>query len=243
MSLRLKRPNIGAIGLAAAFQRVRQQFDPVLSPEHLAVEHIDRRTEHVGGDRILPVLFIGRADVVGGRALDQLVAGKPRVVGKLRNGVGIGKIELLLPHRRICAPQIGIGIEPGLDGRDHHAIGKPRIERHMFGPEMEIQPALVAPALQLHHPIALPHRMTLDQRQAAGLGEQLDQHHRLVVDLQTVGRDDVAEGLVADIGPWRGEREIVVDLAGHAVSGRTEREACCHPNRAPDGLQARSLWT
>src|SRR5262249_41360640 len=35
---------------------------------------------------------------------------------------------------------------------------------------------LVAPALQLDHAVALPHRMTFDERQPTGLGEQVDQH-------------------------------------------------------------------
>ena len=71
--------HLRAIGRAAGFQRVGQQFDPVLSPEYLAVEHIDRRSEHVGRQRILAVLLIDRADLVGSRTLDQLLAGKSRI--------------------------------------------------------------------------------------------------------------------------------------------------------------------
>jgi len=72
-----------------------------------------------------------------------------------------------------------------------------------FRLQVEIQAALVAPALQFDHAVTLPHRVTLDQRQPAGFGEQVDQDHRLVVDRKTMGCDHVAEYLVADIGPGR----------------------------------------
>jgi len=36
------------MGLAAGFQRIRKQFDPVPSPKRLAIEHIDRRAKHAG---------------------------------------------------------------------------------------------------------------------------------------------------------------------------------------------------
>src|SRR6185312_4234864 len=85
-----------AIGLAAGFQCVSKQFDPVLAPENLAVEHIDRRAEHVGRDRVLAVLLIGRADLLGAGTLDQPRAGKAGFVGETGDGSGIGQIELLL---------------------------------------------------------------------------------------------------------------------------------------------------
>ncbi|KAG1135594.1 hypothetical protein G6F36_016176 [Rhizopus arrhizus] len=66
---------------------------------------------------------------------------------------------------------------------------------------MEIEPTLVAPALQLDHPVALPHRMTLGERQSAGLREQIDQQHGTVIYLEIVSAYESNEGLVADIGP------------------------------------------
>jgi hypothetical protein len=51
----------------------------------------------------------------------------------------------------------------------------------MRRPQMEAQSPPVAPALQFDHPVALPHRMAFRKRQSTGLGEQVDQDHRLMV--------------------------------------------------------------
>src|SRR4051812_14085012 len=64
-SIRRVRSDLRAIRRAAGLQRVREQFDPILAPEYLAVEHISRRAEHIGGQRILTVLLIGRTDSIG----------------------------------------------------------------------------------------------------------------------------------------------------------------------------------
>src|SRR3954447_12181097 len=72
--------DLRTVGRAPRFQCVRKQFDPVLSPKHFAVEHIDRRTEHVGGQRVLTVLLIGRTDRVRAGALNQLVAGQSSLI-------------------------------------------------------------------------------------------------------------------------------------------------------------------
>src|SRR6266446_1734926 len=82
-----------AIGLAAGFQCIGEQFDTVLSPKYLAVENIDRRAEHVGCEGVLAVLLIGRADRLRARALDQLLAWKPRSVGEFGHLVRVGQIE------------------------------------------------------------------------------------------------------------------------------------------------------
>jgi hypothetical protein len=66
---------------------------------------------------------------------------------------------------------------------------------------VEFLAALVAPALQLNHPVALPHRMALHQRQSAGLREQVDQHHRLVIHLEIIGTYELAKGSMPDTGP------------------------------------------
>src|SRR3954469_1923916 len=81
-SIRRMRSDLRAIGRAARLQRVREQFDPILAPEYFAVEHIARRAEHVGGQRILTVLLIGRADSVGSRTLHELFTGKSGVVSE-----------------------------------------------------------------------------------------------------------------------------------------------------------------
>jgi len=73
----------------------------------------------------------------------------------------------------------------------------------MRRPQMEAQSAPVAPALQLNHPVALPHRMAFHKRQPAGFGEQVDQHHRLVVHFEIVRLDNFTECAVTDIGPGR----------------------------------------
>ena len=136
------------MGPAAGLQCVRQQFDPVLSPKHLAVEHIDRRAEHVGRDRFLAVFLISRADVIRTRTLDQLLAGKSGLVGDFGDGGGIGQIELVLPHGRKGAPQERIGIHAGFDRRHHDAVDQARIEWRVLRLQMEVQAALVAPTLQ-----------------------------------------------------------------------------------------------
>src|SRR5215218_3764384 len=102
---------------------------------------------------------------------------------------------------------------------------------------MKIQSALVAPALQLDHPVALPHRMALHQRQAAGLREQIDQHHRFVIYLEIIGTYEVTKGPMPDIGPWRLKREIIIDLTRHAGSGTRISEGGRHPNRAAEAAQ------
>src|SRR6202041_3099289 len=103
------------IGRAAGLQRVREQFDPILPPEYLAVEHIDRRSEHVRRQCILAVLLVGRADLVGPRTLNQLLAGKPRIVSHFNQRRGIGQVELAFPDAGKSPPQKGIRIVSSLD--------------------------------------------------------------------------------------------------------------------------------
>src|SRR5258708_25577103 len=92
----------------------------------------------------------------------------------------------------------------------------------MRRPQMKVQAALVAPALQFEHPIALPHRMAFHQGQAAGFGEQFAEHHRLVIYITIVSTYDLPKQGMPDIGPWRGEGKIVVDLTRHGDSGRAK---------------------
>src|ERR1700733_10294708 len=104
---------------------------------------------------------------------------------------------------------------------------------------MKIQATLVAPALQFDHPVTLTDRMALQERQAAGFGEQVDQHHRLLIYRGAVGVGDFLEKFVPDIGPRRLNRKIIVDLARHAVSPR-DVDTRDHPNRPVRSMQDRS---
>jgi hypothetical protein len=52
-----------ARGRAAGFQRGREPFDPSLSPEYLAVEHIDPRAETIGCQRFPAILQHARSIV------------------------------------------------------------------------------------------------------------------------------------------------------------------------------------
>src|ERR1700730_1602037 len=73
--------HLRTIRRAAGLQRVGEQFDPVLAPEYLAVEHVTRRTEHIRRQRILAILLVDGTDLIGSRTLDQPLAGQRRIVG------------------------------------------------------------------------------------------------------------------------------------------------------------------
>src|SRR5207247_495346 len=169
------------------------------------------RTKHVRRQRILPVLFVGGADVVRTGALDQLLARESRIVDQLDQRRWISQIELPLKNSRERPPQERVGIVSRLDDRDDYAIRQAPIERGVRRLQVKVQAALVAPALQFEHPIALPHRMAFHQRQTSGFGEQIDQHYRLVIYLTIVSTYHLPKQGMPDIGPWRGEGKIVVD--------------------------------
>ena len=126
--------------------------------------------------------------------------------------LALGYGSVVAPATRVVATRAEI------PRGDHDAVGQSAVERPIRRLEMEFEAALVAPALQFDHPVALANRVTFQQRQSAGLGEQIHQHHRLVVDLEAVSRDHIAKHLVADIGPWRRQRKIVIDPTRHAGS-------------------------
>ena len=180
-------------------------------------------------------------DCLRAGALHQLLAGQTRFVGKFRNRRGIGQVELISPRRR---QRRGADSASGSRPASIAAITTPsasaRIERPVRRLQVKLQAALVAPALQFDHAVTLPHRMALDQRQPAGLREQIDQRHRLVIDRQIVSTYEVPKGLMPDIGPRRLKREIIVDLARHAGSGnRIWRCSRSIPTGPPN--QARSI--
>src|ERR1700743_2826793 len=120
--------DLRTIGLAARLNRVCEQFDPILPPESLSVEYVNRRAEHIGGERVLAVLFIGRTDLVRSGAFDQLLARKPALLSLFLQHRGIGQIELVLPDARKCLAQEWIGIVARLDCCDHEAVDEARSE-------------------------------------------------------------------------------------------------------------------
>jgi hypothetical protein len=65
------------MGRAAGLQRIFPQFEAVLSPEPFALQHIDRRAEYVGRQRVLPVRLIRGSDFLRAGARHQLPAGQP----------------------------------------------------------------------------------------------------------------------------------------------------------------------
>src|SRR5262249_15381880 len=85
------------------------------------------------------------------------------------------------------------------------------------------QTTLFAPALQFANAIALPGRVALGQRQPAGFGKDTRQQHRLVVHLRLMPGDDAHENRMADIGPWRIQREVIIDLARHGHEDSVKR--------------------
>src|SRR3974390_1376368 len=153
--------DLRTIGGATRLQRVDQQFEAILPPEHHALQHIGGRTEDVGRKCILAVLFINLADLVSSRALHQLLARKGGIVGQLDQRPRVREVDLVFPYCSKGAAQERIGVAASLDGRDHETIGQPRVEGPVCRLQVEIQAALVAPALQFDHAIALPNRVTL----------------------------------------------------------------------------------
>ncbi len=187
--------------------------------KNLAIQHPARRTDDTGRNRILAVLVVQRADFVRRRSRDEFGARQARLVGKPRHGGRVSQIEFVLPDTRKGATHERLRIKSRGDGRDHHAVGQSRTEREKSRLAVERQPALVAPALQFHQPVALARRMTLGQRQTSRLGKHLGQKNRFVIDLQSVLGREALKQRVPDIGPWRLDGKIVVNLARHRPSG------------------------
>jgi hypothetical protein len=83
--------------------------------------------------------------------------------------------------------------------------------------------------------------MAFHQRQAAGLRKQIDQHHRLVIDLETVIIRHFPEKSVPDVGPRGLKRKVIIDLTRHAGSRRLFLISPRHPNRPAEATQDRHL--
>src|SRR5271157_5851242 len=107
----------------------------------------------------------------------------------------------------------------------------------MEGPElrmeMEIQPALVPPALQFEDAIALARGMTFGQGQAARFGKNLAERHRAVIDLQPMLGDKTLQLGMPDIGPGAEERKINRDFPRHDFSPGDGYAASCLPPKRP----------
>src|SRR6266567_1221023 len=86
-------------------------------------------------------------------------------------------------------------------GGDHEAIRKIPIERPELGMKMQGKAALLAPALQLEHAVSLPRRVTLGERQPAGVRKDQGERDRLVIHRDMMAAHDVHEERMADIGP------------------------------------------
>ena len=98
---------------------------------------------------------------------------------------------------------------------DHHARRGVRGRGEKLGMQVELDAEAGAPALQLHQAVGLARRGALGQRQAAGLRKYDAVVDRLDPDLGAVAPGDLDEALMAQVGPGRGEREVVVDGLGH----------------------------
>jgi hypothetical protein len=127
-----------------------------------------------------------------------------------------------------------------LDHGDHQLVGERRIERPMRRVQIQIDPALVAPALQFEDPIALAHRVAFGERQSAGLREQVDQRHRTVINLAAIVTCDLHKEIMADIGPRRLQGKIIVNLARHA-GFRTVLKAMQAPSQQTAAVAARRV--
>ena len=95
--------------------------------------------------RVLPVLLIRPSlDLLPRRSARPVAspAAPPIRRPPSRSVSGSAMIELILPHRGERPPQMAVRIEAGLDRRDHHAIGKPRVERPVSRLQMKFEPAL-----------------------------------------------------------------------------------------------------
>src|ERR1700722_3568582 len=79
--IRARPSNPPTIGCTTRFQCVRQQFDPILTPEYFSVQHIGRRSEHIGRQRILAILFVFLTDLLRPGPLHQRLARKATIVG------------------------------------------------------------------------------------------------------------------------------------------------------------------
>ena len=99
------------VSLAAALQRALQQVEPVLAPEHFAIEHIGGRAEHAGGDRARRVCSRSTRRSTELRGREQRSGSWPLSPSRSAMTVASARFELIVPrspHGR-AAERFGIG--------------------------------------------------------------------------------------------------------------------------------------
>src|SRR6202046_2386051 len=94
---RLRTLNVVAIGFTSGCQCVVQQLDAVLTPEHLAVEHVARRAERIDLQCLLNVLLVPLLNVLTPGVRKELLRRKSYVIGEHHERLLVGKIPLINP--------------------------------------------------------------------------------------------------------------------------------------------------
>src|SRR4051812_8523205 len=82
--------------------------------------------------------------------------------------------------------------------------------------------------------------MALRQRQAAGVREDVTEVDGLVVDRHAMLPGEIEKGFVAEKGPGRSKREVIVDGAGHGCEPELE---ACSPNGVKRNPGSRRVMT
>src|SRR3954452_12050660 len=82
--------------------------------------------------------------------------------------------------------------------------------------------------------------MALRQRQAAGVRKDVTEIDGLVVDRHAMLPGEIEKRLVAEKGPGRSKREVVVDGAGHGCEPELE---ACSPDRVKRNPGPRRVMT
>src|SRR5215213_3221258 len=105
----MARSGARRVGRAAGAQGIVEQFEPVLPPEHLAVEHIGGRTEDVARDGIFEVEGIDRLGGAAGHHIHEGGRVEARLLREYAQNERIAQVALLLPYGGEGAAQEGIG--------------------------------------------------------------------------------------------------------------------------------------
>jgi hypothetical protein len=179
------------------------------------------------------VISLGERRRVGGR--EELRAVKLVLLADAAEGRRVGDIALLCPdgaEQRARQPEL-----PRFRRRQDEPrgqVGRGREEGRM---QIEGNVEKAAPALELEETIGLALRRPLGERQAARGAEDLAVVGGLADDGRALARRDRAQALMAEIGPGRDRREVIVDDAVLAhPAPRSKRRASasrpCHRRRS-----------
>ena len=132
------------------------------------------------------------------------------------------EVFVLHPHALEGALRVAARVGTALGHRDDGAVHGRGRERPVLRMQLERNAARLAPALQLEDAVALPRRMALRQRQAAGVRKHLAEIDRPVAHGDAVLADEIEKGPMAKERPRGGEGEPVVDGAGHGMNSGME---------------------